>query len=584
MAGKGIGGGFWLAVVAAACVAMTAGAQVTLNDWGSDAGLVAVHQPDEVGIPLAQDWQTGGLAVGDFNNDGCQDVFWVGGGGTADKLFINNCDGSGTFTNQATAWGLTTLHCGNGAAVGDYDGDGLLDIYVTSFGVPGDANNGPGQHRLYHNDGGSFSDVAGAAGVNRSCSEASGNPAGYGAAWGDYDLDGSLDLCVVSWWGGDGGNRLFHNNGDGTFADVTDDALGAAVAGVSGFQPAFVDMDGDRFPELLISADFEDSRYLVNNRDGTFTDHTSGSGTGKDDNGMGQAVADVNNDGAFEWYVTSIFSETPPPDNPGNMLYWNVGVHSYVEISGFAGVNDGAWGWGTVAVDLDHDTWVDILEVNGRAAVPWANQPARLFHNNTNLTFDDIAATAGFDHAGEGRSLAYLDADRDGDLDILVSTNAGPLAYYRNETAAIGTWLRITLDTSLNPLLAPDGFGTRVIATVGGTAYHRFMSGSPSYLATSELTVHFGFDTATTVDELWIEWTKGYVTVLTDVAVNQHLTIVAPAIGDIDGDGSVGITDFLDILGAWGPCPDPPEPCLADLDNDGEVGIVDFLDLLAYWG
>ena len=116
MAGKGIGGVFWLAVVAAAGVAIRAGAQVTLNDWGSDAGLVATHQPDEVGIPLAQDWQTGGLAVGDFNNDGCQDVFWIGGGGTADKLFINNCDGSGTFTNQATAWGLTALHCGNGSS------------------------------------------------------------------------------------------------------------------------------------------------------------------------------------------------------------------------------------------------------------------------------------------------------------------------------------------------------------------------------------------------------------------------------------------------------------------------------------
>jgi hypothetical protein len=572
-----------LAVVMTAGVAMTAGAQVTLNDWGSDAGLVATHQPDEIGIPLLQDWQTGGLAVGDFNNDGCQDVFWVGGGGTADKLFINNCDGSGTFTNQAPAWGLTTLHCGNGAAVGDYDGDGLLDIYVTSFGVPGNGNNETGQHRLYHNDGGSFSDVAGDAGVNRSCSEASGNPAGYGAAWGDYDLDGLLDLCVVSWWGGDGGNRLYHNDGDGTFSDETDGALGTAVDNVWGFQPAFVDMDGDRFPELLISGDFEDSRYLINNRDGTFTDYTVDSGTGKDDNGMGQTVADVNNDGTFEWYVTSVFTETPPPENPGNMLYLNVGVHAYLEISGFAGVNDGAWGWGTVAVDLDHDTRVDILEVNGRAAAPWANQPARLFHNNGNLTFDDIAATAGFDHAGEGRSLAYLDADRDGDLDILVSTNSGPLAYYRNETAAIGNWLRITLDTSLNPLLAPNGFGTRVIATVGGTAYHRFMSGSPSYLATSELAVHFGLDTATTVDELRIEWTKGYVTVMTDVAVNQQLTIVAPAIGDIDGDGSVGVTDFLDMLGAWGPCPVPPEPCLADLDNDGAAGITDFLVLLANW-
>jgi hypothetical protein len=572
-----------LAAAAAACVVMSAGAQVSLTRWETEAGLVATHQPDEVGIPVIQDWQTGGLAVGDFNNDGCPDVFWIGGGGVGDKLFINNCDGTGTFTDQAKAWGLTELHCGNGAAAGDYDGDGLLDIYVTSFGMPGDSDNGPGQHRLYHNDGGSFSEVAAAAGVAATCSEASGNPAGYGAAWGDYDLDGSLDLCVVSWWGDDGGNRLFRNNGNGTFTDATDAALGSAVDGVWGFQPAFVDMNGDRFPELLIAADFESSRYLVNNRDGTFSDYTVASGTGLDDNGMGQAVVDINNDGQFEWYVTSVYSETPPPENPGNMLYWNVGVHTFVELSGFAGVNDGAWGWGTLPVDLDHDTWVDILEVNGRPSEPWANQPARLFYNNGNLTFNDIAGVAGFDHADEGRSLACLDADLDGDLDILVSTNSGPLAYYRNDTPGIGNWLRITLDTGPNPLLAPNGFGTRVIATVGGTAYHRYLSGHPSYLATSELTVHFGFDQETTVDELRVEWPKGYVTVLTDVAVNQQMTIVAPPIGDLDGDGVVGVTDFLDMLAAWGPCPDPPEPCLSDLDNDGEVGVTDFLDLLAFW-
>jgi hypothetical protein len=364
-------------LLAGAGAAVTADGQVTLTNWGVNADLVATHQPDETGIPVAQDWQTGGLAVGDFNNDGCQDIFWVGGGGTADKLFINKCNGTGTFTEQGSAWGLTDLHCGNGVAVGDYDGDGRLDIYVTSFGAPGSDTNEPGQHRLYHNDGGSFSEVAGAAGVTASCSEASGNPAGYGAAWGDYDLDGSLDLCVVSWWGDDDGNRLYHNDGDGTFTDVTDTALGTAIDGVWGFQPAFVDMDGDRFPELLIASDFQGSRYFVNNGDGTFTDFTGPSGTGLDDNGMGQTVADVNNDGLFDWYVTSIYKDTPPPANPGNMLYLNLGDHQYLEISGFAGVNDGAWGWGTLAVDLDHDTWVDILEVNGRLAEPWANEHGR---------------------------------------------------------------------------------------------------------------------------------------------------------------------------------------------------------------
>lgn len=574
--------GSWCAIFLA--VTTTASGQVTLNNWGGDAGLVAMHQPDEDGIPLAQDWMTGGLAVGDFNDDGCPDVFWVGGGGTADKLFINNCNGTGTFVEQGEDWQVNTLHCGNGAAVGDYDNDGLPDIFVTSFGAPQTHDNAPGQHRLYHNDGGSFSEVAADAGVNFSCPEASGNPAGYGAAWGDYDLDGNLDLCVASWWGDDGGTRLFRNMGDGTFDDVTDDALGAAVDGVWGFQPAFADMDGDRFPELLIAADFESSRYLVNNRDGTFTDLTGPSGTGMDDNGMGQAVADFNRDGRFEWYVTSVYSETPPPDNPGNMLYLNLGSHAYSEISGPAGVNHGAWGWGTIPVDLNHDTWVDLLEVNGRPAGEWQGQPARLFYNLGTMTFVDLAAFTGFDHADEGRSLAYLDADDDGDLDILVSTNSGPLTYYRNVTAGIGNWLKVTLDTSNNDQLAPDGFGSLVTVTIGPHAYPRVMNGSPSYLATSELVAHFGLGTAATVDEVRVEWTKGFATVLTNVPANQHVIIESPPLGDIDADGSVGVTDFLDLLAGWGPCPAPPTPCLADLDSDGTVSVLDFLVLLANWG
>lgn len=562
--------------------------QPALSNETAGAGLVATHMADLVAIPAAQEWQTGGLAVEDFNNDGSMDIFWIGGGLTADKLFMNN--GAGGFVDLAAAWGIADLHCGNGAAAGDYNGDGWVDLYVTSFGAPG-AEGPPGAHRLYRNDSGTgFTNVAADAGVNYSCPQATNNPSGYGAAFGDYDLDGNLDLCVVSWWGdselnpgGDDGTRLYHNKGDGTFEDVTDAALGGAVHGIWGFQPAFADMDGDRYPELLISADFETSRYLVNNADGTFTDMTVASGTGLDDNGMGQTVADFANNGKFDWYVTSVYSPTPPPDHPGNMLYLSQGGHSYIEAAGFAGVLDGRWGWGTIAIDLDHDTWLDILEVNGRDAAPYANQPARLWRNNGGFFFTEMAAAAGFDHADEGRGIAYLDADNDGDLDVVVSTNAGPLAYYVNQTPDIGAWLRIKLDTGNNPTLAPNGFGTRVLATVGGNTYRRIMNSSPSYLATSELRVHFGLGDATVVDTLRFEWAKGYVTEMTDVAVNQQMTVQAPQLGDIDADGAVGVVDLLGLLGGWGPCPAAPAPCLADLDNDGQIGVTDLLVILANW-
>ncbi len=582
----------WTAVAGlGVLIAAPALGQVTLTESTGGAGLTAMHSPDAEGIPFLQEWMTGGVGVGDFNADGCMDVYWVGGGGVPDKLFINACDGSGTFTDEAGAWGLTDLHCGNGVAIGDYDADGRTDIYVTSFGVPGSPNNGPGQHRLYHNDGGSFTNVAAAAGVNFSCPAATGNPAGYGAAFGDYDLDGFLDLCVASWWGDDECLRLYHNDGDGTFTDVTNTALGEDLGALWGFQPAFVDMDGDRYPELLIAADFITSRYFVNNADGSFTDMTGPSGTGLDENGMGQTVADFDNDGLLDWYVTSIHKDNPLPGdvNVGNMLYMAQGGHVYVENSGPAGANNGGWGWGTVAVDLDHDTRVDILEVNGRPDVcgpgggEWACEQGYLFRNTGNAVFTDIAAAAGFDHAGEGRGIALIDADNDGDLDVLVTTSSGSFSYYRNDTAG-GNWLRIVLDTSTNPLLAPHGFGTRVQATVAGQTYVRYLSGSPSYLATSEPAVHFGLGAAATVDELRVEWSRGYVSTFNDVAVNVQMTVIAPAPGDLDADGVVGILDFLALLAAWGPCAQPPAACIADLDNDGLVGITDFLALLGNWG
>jgi len=213
----------------------------------------------------------------------------------------------------------------------------------------------------------------------------------------------------------------------------------------------------------------------------------------------------------------------------------------------------------------------------------WACEQGYLFHNTGAAVFADIAVAAGFDHAGEGRGLAYLDADNDGDLDILVTTNSDALTYYRNDTAG-GNWLRLTFDTTGNPLLAPDGFGTRVLATVGSQTYVRYVSGSPSYLSVSEPQIHFGLGAAQIVDELRIQWPRGYVTVLTDVAVNTQMTIVAPPLGDLDADGVVGIADFLSLLGGWGPCPVPPAACLADLDADGVVGIADFLTLLGNWG
>ncbi len=528
------------------------------------------------------------MAVGDFNNDGWRDIFWVGGGATPDKLFIN--DGKGAFSNQASDWGLDELHAGCGASAGDYNNDGFLDIYVTSFGDPDvcdpelclpAALDQVGVHRLYRNNGdGSFTNVATEAGVSFS-SQTIGT--GYGSAFGDYDLDGDLDLFVASWFHAADGNRLYRNNGDGTFADVTGDALGEGIDNVWGFQPTFVDMDGDLYPELLLAGDFESSCYFRNNGNGTFTNITAESGTGLDDNGMGQTIADFNNDGLLDWYVTSIHQDNPPPKiNTGNMLYLNLGNHLFQELSNEAGVNDGGWGWGTVAVDLDQDGWLEIVEVNGRDSEQWTLERAKLFYNLQDGTFEDIAESAGLDHDGQGRGVVAFDADNDGDQDLAISTDEGPLAYYRNQTAA-GNWLRVLLDPSGNPLLPPNGFGARVIATIGGVSRLRYLNSNPSYLASSELAVHFGLGDETVIDELRVIWSRGYQTVLNNVAVNQHLNITAPSLADLSADGIVGPTDLALLLAAWGPVTNSGA-LIADLDNNGTVGPADLAILLGSWG
>jgi hypothetical protein len=506
---------------AAAALAIGAGAhaQITLTDQTAASGCAFTHMPDPDAIPGAQDYMPAGIAVGDYDRDGFPDIFWASGGLSPDHLFINN--GDGTFTDEAAAWGVDAMHATCGACAGDYNDDGWVDIYLTSFG-DGDDNQGQ---------------------VGR--------------------------------------NRLFRNNGDGTFTNVTGSAV-VIPSTTWGFQTSFVDMDDDGFPELLYSADFGTSRYYVNDGNGSFIDFTDQSGTGLDQNGMGQCVADFNNDGRFDWYVTSIYLDDPQPaSGEGNKLYINLGNNTYQEVALSAGVDDGGWGWGTVAVDLDHDTWVDIVEVNGRPGnAEFEGEQEYVFRNSGNLTFTEEAPACGLTFQAEGKSCSYLDYDRDGDMDIAITFNGDLVKLYRNDLAD-GNWLHLAFDTQNNPRIAPQGFGCKVTATAGGLSYVRYVDSGPNFLGTSETAAHFGLGGAGVVDELRIDWPRGYVTTLTGVAANQHLVIQSPALCDFNADGVVGVNDFLLLLSRWGPVTGSDRR--ADVDNDGMVGVTDFLTVLASW-
>lgn len=548
----------------------------TFTDTTTQAGLSAfyVHGPGWGINAMNISLMGGGVAIADYDKNGWPDIYVVSGGAFPDQLYLNR--GDGTFTDRAQAAGVDYAHMGMGASAGDFDGDGWVDIYVTSEGASG-ATPAPGKHILWKNNGdGTFTNVAVAAGVNLTSPTI---PTAQGSTFGDYDLDGDLDLFVAAWTPNADGSRLFQNDGDGTFTDVTVPA-GAYQSDMRGFSPHFLDMDGDRYPELLVASDFGTSRYFINNTDGTFTEATVASGLGLDGNGMGQCCGDFDGDGLFEWYVTSIHSLDPGATNipgTGNMLYHNLGGHNYAEVSVAAGVNDGGWGWGTVAVDFNNDGLLDIAEnngfkqFNGLGVQEWIADPCYLWLNQGDGTFHETALASGITTMDTGRGLINFDYDGDGDQDLLVINNEGRHNLYRNDLPQEdSSWLQVELDTSASPYLAPNGLGTNVVVDVNGTKQHRCIDGSCSYLSTSEQLAHFGLAGSALVDELTIEWSNGRSTRLRGIEANQRLKIsFCPA--DWNGINGLSPEDLSDYVNDW-------LAGDADFNSDGVTDVVDLAE------
>lgn len=537
----------------------------SFTDSTAAVGISAVHQP------LFSDSFLAGGTVGDFNGDGFQDIFYPAGGTTPDRLYLN--DGDGTFTDRATDAGIAIIHRGTAAAAADYNNDGRLDLYVTSLGPAGSAVDG--NHKLYRNDGNTpegvpvFTEVAQAAGVNDST--VSGTD-GFGAAWGDYDLDGDLDLAVAGWNAGSN-NRVFRNNADGTFTDVTT-AIGLASlasTGTNGFSPRFADMDADRFPELIWIGDFGTSLYFRNDG-GTFTDITASTGTGLDFNEMGATVADFDRDGDFDFYVTTIGT---------NNLYINSGAHTYTNEANTAGVSNTGWGWGTVAIDADHDGILDIAAVT-QSGRQWLFQGTGVVAGVPR--FLDRTSLAGFDTPISGRGLSNADLDNDGDQDLVIFPRSGPLTVYLNNLDTSGgdaNWIRVLLDNNGAPGIAPNGIGSVVTVTIDGATWIGRIDGGSNYLSQSELSAHFGLGSAGTIDELRVVWTNGDVTTMTSIPVNQTLTVTAggaPCLADLaEPMGVLDLADLQAFVGAF-----VAQGGTADLAPP--FGVLDLADVQAFVG
>ncbi len=479
---------------------------------------------------------SGGAAAGDYDNDGWVDLLvsrYDGG----PILYRNRGDGTFEDVSASSILG-TALRRTNGLAWADVNNDGFLDFSATTIAR--------GEYALYINDGtGKFNNEAVARGAALSGTDLT---FGQSTSFGDYDNDGYLDMFVSEWkpdflnpTGAISRNRLLRNQGaanPGYFEDVTD-AAGILIENYSpgftpdigplGFTPRFTDLNGDGNVDLFYAGDIGTSRLFWNNGDGTFTDGTISSGAGGGFSDMGLTSADYDRDGDLDLFVTAIFD---PSGNAtvadGNRLLQNNGDGTFTRVDDVAGVTDGGWGWGTDFLDFDNDGDLDLAMTNGQNVLgeDLAIDQSILFQNNGDGTFTDIATEAGIVDVGSGKGLLRFDYDNDGDLDLFIVNNAGEPVLYRNDVGNLNDWLRIDLEGIVSN---SNGIGAliKVYPDLGDQPLIWEVSASSTFLSQSEFTAQFGLGAnADSVDLVEIYWPSGIVQEITDVSPNTRLTIV----------------------------------------------------------
>ena len=273
---------------------------------------------------------------------------------------------------------------------------------------------------------------------------------------------------------------------------------------------------------MLLAADFRTSQVFVNTRDGTFSDATTAAIS--DENGMGAAVGDYDNDGDLDWFVTAIAAEGVPQDNgfTGNRLYRNDGAGTFEDVTDVAGVRIGGWGWAACFSDFNNDGHLDLFHVNGWDDDRFRDLPSRLFMADGTGRFNETAIDAGVTTDRQGRGVVCADFDRDGDIDLFIVNNRNFAELYENRLGTDGRWLGVQLrGVGANT----RGVGGRVSLTAGGLTQMREIRIGNNFVSQHVAEAHFGLGGANRVDELRVVWPGGEETVLTDVAANQVLRI-----------------------------------------------------------
>jgi len=520
-------------------------ASIQFTDVTAQSGIKFVHNSGRAGKKFLPETLGSGVAWFDADGDGWPDVLLINskdwtprGRKSMPALYRNNHNG--TFTDITAGSGLDVEMYGMGVAVGDFDNDGRDDVYITA--LEGD--------RLFHNEGhGKFRDVTRAAGIDNA-------NFGTSAAWLDYDRDGKLDLFVANYvqWTPAGdlrcsldgatksyctpesykgtSSKLYRNLGNGKFEDVSQKA-GVADPTSKSLGVAVLDYNGDGWPDLFVSNDTQPNKLYRNNRNGTFTEEGMAAGVAFGEDGvargaMGVDWADYDRSGRPDLLVGNF-------SNQMLGLYRNEGSGLFVDQASSSTVGKASLltlAFGVFFFDYDLDGYADIFAANGHIEEAIGRvqpkvqfkEPPLLFRNLGKGQFENVTAHMGsaFNRPVVARGAAYADFDRDGDLDILITTNDGPAYLYRNDGGNHNNWICVRL---VGRKSNRDGIGAVVrITSKSGKQWNMVRSGS-SYCSQSDLALTFGLGSDPELQAIEIEWPSGARQKLAGVAANQFLTI-----------------------------------------------------------
>jgi hypothetical protein len=497
-----------------------------------------------------------GVALIDYDRDGYPDIFLVNGSrleafamGTepTNRLFHNNHDG--TFTDVTARAGVANSGWGQGVCVGDFDNDGFDDLFVTYYGQ---------QNILYRNNGdGTFTDVTAKSGLDglprnwsSGCAfvdyDRDGRLDLFVASYADFNtstagLPGSGPNCIykgVPVFCGPRGlpaafSHLYRNQGDGRFADVSGAARITKASACYGLSVLTGDFDNRGWPDIYVACDTTPSLLFHNNGDGTFVERGVQAGIaydedGREQAGMGVSAADYDGDGWLDIFKTNFEDDVPD-------LYRNEGDgnFSFRTFDAKLGFNLKYLGWGGGFLDYDNDGWPDIFIANGHVYPELekhnhAESPYRqrnlLYRNSGNGRFEDVSSAAGpgLDLRRSGRGVAFGDLNNDGKLEILINNQNDPPTLLRDESENQNHWVSVrTLGTKSNR----DGIGARVAVVIGQHHQIQDVRSGGSYLSQSDLRVHFGLGNATKVDLVEIHWPSGVIDTIQNAAADQQLTV-----------------------------------------------------------